>query len=180
MSTTSYKKQAIGKALKRGIPLEGTDHIYIVNALLWPKVIEKFIGSLLIGKSLHVCCGKSTLGDLRVDMFEDTADLKADARKMPLPDKSFDTVLCDPPYNGKLQWNHDLLCELARLAKTRIIFQHWFMPGTLKGFYKKDNTFKINQIYLWQPKTYFGRVNVVSVWDKITTTTPDKIRSEIK
>jgi 16S rRNA G966 N2-methylase RsmD len=115
----------------------------------------------------YVCCGKSTIGNVRVDLFDETADIKADAAKLPFPDDSFDTVLCDPPYNGKLQWNHDLLSELSRVAKKRIVFQHWFMPGNMNGLYKKDHSFKISQLYIWQPRTYFGRVNVLSVFDKI-------------
>lgn len=151
MWTITYKKQnAAHTALKQGVPLEGTDHIYTVNALLWPKKVEKFVESLFIGKTLHLCCGKSTIGNLRVDLFDETAELKKDAAKTDLPDKSFDTVLCDPPYNGKLQWNHDLLVEIARLAKQRI----------------KDHSFVISHLYNWQPKTYFGRVNVLSVFDK--------------
>lgn len=166
MATITYKNQnAAHTALKQGVPLEGTDHIYTVNKVLWPEAVETFVETLLIGSTLHVCCGKSTLGDLRTDLFEQTAHLKSDAAKMPLNDKTFDTVLCDPPYNGKLQWNHDLLCELARIARKRIVFQHWFMPGDKFGRYKKDHRFIISELYLWQPRTYFGRANVLSVWD---------------
>lgn len=166
MGTITYKKQnAAALALKNGVPLEGTDHIYTVNAVLWPKKVEQFIQTKFVGKTLHVCCGKSMIGDLRLDMFDETADIKSDAASIPLKDESFDTVLCDPPYNGKLQWNHDLLKELSRVAKKRIIFQHWFIPGDIKGRYKKDHNFKISELYVWQPRTYFGRVNVLSIWD---------------
>jgi len=169
LATITYKKQnAAALALKTGVPLEGTDHIYTVNAVLWPKKVEKFVESKLIGNSLHVCCGKSTIGLVRLDLFDETADIKADAAKIPFSDSSFDTVLCDPPYNGKLQWNHDLLKELSRVSKKRIIFQHWFIPGNMNGKYKKDHSFIISELYVWQPRTYFGRVNVLSIWDKIT------------
>lgn len=170
MGTITYKKQnAAALALKQGVPLSGTDHIYTVNAVLWPKKVESFVESLLIGKSAHICCGKSMIGIVRVDLFDETASVKADAAKLPFEDGSFDTVLCDPPYNGKLQWNHDLLSELSRVARQRIIFQHWFMPGDMKGRYKKNHSFKISQLYVWQPRTYFGRVNVLSVFDKEQT-----------
>jgi hypothetical protein len=166
MATITYKNQnAAHTALKQGVPIEGTEHIYTVNSILWPKQVEKFVESLFIGKTLHVCSGKSTIGDLKVDLFDETAELKANAAKIPLRDKTFDTVLSDPPYNGKLQWNHDLLTELARIARKRIIFQHWFMPGDKLGRYRKDHNFKISQLYLWQPRTYFGRANVLSVFD---------------
>jgi hypothetical protein len=83
-------------------------------------------------------------------------------------DGEFDTVLCDPPYNGVFQWNHDLLSELARVAKQRIIFQHWFIPATPQGRYKKaQERFALTQSYVWQPRTYFGRAQIVSVFDAV-------------
>ena len=85
-----------------------------------------------------------------------------------IADKTFDTVLCDPPYNGRMQWNHNLLAEMSRIAKQRIIFQHWFIPATPQGLYKKaQEHFALAGLYVWQPKTYFGRVQVVSVFDSI-------------
>lgn len=166
MATITYKNQnAAALALKQGVPLSGTDHVYTVNSILWPKKVEKFVEQLLVGKSLHVCCGKSMIGNIRLDAFDETADVKSDAAKLPFDDKSFDTVLCDPPYNGKLQWNHDLLQELHRVAKRRIVFQHWFLPSNSRGAYRKANEFKLTQLYVWSPRTYFGRVNVLSVFD---------------
>lgn len=94
MGTITYKNQnAAALALKQGVPLEGTDHVYTVNSVLWPKQVSAFVESKLIGRSLHVCCGKSMIGDLRVDLFDQTADVKADAAKLPLNDLTFDTVL---------------------------------------------------------------------------------------
>ena len=171
MATITYKNQnEAALALKSGIPLEGTDHIYTVNSLLWPKQVESFIQTKFIGKTLHLCCGKSTIGDLRADLFDENAEIKTDSAKTNFNDKSFDTVLCDPPYNGKLQWNHDLLSEMARISRKRIIFQHWFLPGNMRGKYKKDHSFLISEVHIWQPRTYFGRVNVISIFDKIEET----------
>jgi hypothetical protein len=83
-------------------------------------------------------------------------------------DDEFDTVLCDPPYNGKFQWNHNLLKELSRVSNKRIIFQHWFIPATPNGLYKKaQEKFYLSNVYVWQPKTYFGRVQVISVFDRL-------------
>jgi 16S rRNA G966 N2-methylase RsmD len=97
-------------------------------------------------------------------------DIVCDAANMreKVTDGSFDTVLCDPPYNGKFQWNHDLLSELARVASRRIIFQHWFLPANKDGGYKKaHDKWKLSALYVWQPRTYFGRVQLVSVFDAV-------------
>jgi hypothetical protein len=82
-------------------------------------------------------------------------------------DGEFETVLCDPPYNGKMQWNHDLLRELLRVSSRRIVFQHWFVPVNDAGRYKKaTDGWGLTAVYAWMPRTYFGRVQVISVFDK--------------
>ena len=170
MATVSYINQPAIQATRGNVPLAGTSHLYTVNKVLWPNAIESFLASLFVGHTLHVCCGKSLLGDVRLDLNEPTADIHCDAANMRgfVGDGEFDTVLCDPPYNGQFQWNHDLLAELARVAKERIIFQHWFIPATPQGRYKKaQEHFYLSQSYVWQPRTYFGRAQIVSVFDAV-------------
>jgi hypothetical protein len=166
---TYYHQPAIN-GTKGNIPLEGNTRLYTVSKVLWPYEIESFLATLFIGKVVHVCSGKSMLGDTRVDLNEETADIKCDAADMRgyIKDKEYETSLCDPPYNGKMQWNHDLLSELSRITKSRIIFQHWFLPADQHGRYKKDHTFILSKTMVWQPQTYFGRVQVISVFDRRT------------
>ena|SRR3990167_799429 len=164
-STVTYHNQPAIHATRGAVPLAGTSHIYTVEKLLWPEAVEEMLSELLVGRSLHVCCGKSQLGNVRLDLHESNADIRADAANIPLPDKSFDTILCDPPYNGEFQWNHDMLSELARLARARIIFQHWFIPADSNGRFHKAHSFQLSQIYVWQPRTYFGRAQLISVFE---------------
>ncbi len=169
MPSVTYQNQPAIQASHGNVPPAGTSHIYTVKKVLWPESIEAFLETLFVGRTLHVCCGKSRLGDVRLDLNEETADIRCDASDMSahVQDGEFETVLCDPPYNGKFQWNHDLLTELARVASTRIIFQHWFIPATPQGRYKKaQEKFALTQSYVWQPRTYFGRAQVVSVFDR--------------
>ncbi len=170
MGTISYKNQPAINKTKGNVPLAGTSHIYRVNKRLWNDSIEDVLQGLFIGKTLHVCCGKSLLGDVRLDAdAEHNPDIICDASNMKefVKDNEFETVLCDPPYNGKFQWNHDLLHELHRVASKRIIFQHWFIPANKDGLYKKaQEQFELTDLLCWQPKTYFGRVQMVSVFDK--------------
>lgn len=163
--SVNYVNQPAMHAAHGHVPLAGTAHVYTVSKLLWPEEVESLLQSLLIGESLHLCCGKSKLGSKRLDLYEPGVDYQVDAANTGLEDKSFDTVLCDPPYNGEMQWNHDLLTELARLASRRIIFQHWFIPANPDGLYKKANYFRLINIYAWQPRTYFGRAQLISVFD---------------
>lgn len=173
MATVTYKNQpAIQRryghfeATKGAVPLAGTKHLYTVKKVLWPEEVSEVIQSLLIPKSLHVCSGKSPLGDVRCDLDkENQLGVLCDAAVLPFADESFASVLCDPPYNGKFQWNHDLLKELSRVASQRIIFQHWFIPADPEGQWKKWHKFSLREAYIWQPRTYFGRVQVISVFD---------------
>lgn len=171
MSSVTYKNQPGIDKSKGKVPLAGTSHLYTVKKRLWNDAIEDVLQGLFIGRTLHLCCGDSQLGDVRVDIDPSkNPNLILDVENMrsEIADKSFDTVLCDPPYNGRMQWNHNLLAEMSRIAKQRIIFQHWFIPATPQGLYKKaQEHFALAELYVWQPKTYFGRVQVVSVFDSI-------------
>jgi hypothetical protein len=169
MSTVTYKNQPAIHATRGAVPLAGNSHLYTVKKVLWSESIENFLPSLFIGKTLHVCCGMSKLGDVRLDRDPGHyPDIVCDAANMRgvVADDGFDTVLCDPPYNGKMQWNHDLLSELARVASKRIIFQHWFIPANKDGLYKKaQEKFYLSQSYVWQGQAYFGRAQIISVFD---------------
>ncbi len=166
MATVTYKNQPGIHKTRGTIPLEGTSHLYRVKKVLWPGPIENVLESLLMSPSLHICSGKSQLGDVRLDIdMEVNPTVLADAAKLPFKDLAFVSILCDPPYNGKFQWNHDMLSELSRVSSKRIIFQHWFLPANPRGQWKKKNSFELQYVYVWQPKSYFGRVQVISVFD---------------
>ncbi len=170
----TYGNQPGIAASKGHVPQAGTSHIYRVNRLLWPEAVESFIATLLISNCLHVCCGKSLLGDVRCDIDPaNKPDVVADASHLPFGDGAFESVLCDPPYNGKMQWQHDLLNELSRVAARRIVFQHWFVPVDIDGCWRKWDRFKLTGLYAWSPRSYFGRVQMVSVFDVIMPDGPD-------
>lgn len=165
MSTVTYKNQPAIHRTRGNIPLAGTAYVYKVTKLLWPKEVEQTLQKLLIPPTLHICCGMSHLGDIRLDLYANDIDIRADAARLPFPGQSFRTVLIDPPYNSKLQWMHDMLSELCRVANTRIIFQHWFSPVNKLGQYKKKRAFQLTGLYNWMPRTYFGRMQIISVFD---------------
>lgn len=166
MATVTYKHQPGIEKTKGAVPLAGTRYLYTVKKVLWPEEVTEVIQSLLIPRSLHVCAGLSPLGDVRLDNDPNNKpDVLGDASKLPFEDESFESVLCDPPYNGQFQWNHDLLKELSRVARKRIIFQHWFIPADPDGLWKKWHKFSLTSAYIWQPRTYFGRVQVISIFD---------------
>lgn len=168
MPDVTYKNQPAIHKTKGKVPMEGNTHPYTVSKLLWPGDVENWIADHLRGTTLHICCGKSMLGDCRLDIYEPNADITGDAARLPFKDRSWDTLLIDPPYNGVFRWMHDMLSELSRVAERRIIFQHWYLPVNRQRQFKKAHRFELTEVAVWQPRTYFGRVNVLAVLDDDT------------
>jgi hypothetical protein len=166
MSTVTYKNQPAIHKTRGAIPLVGNSYLYKVTKLLWPPDVENYLKGLLIEKSLHICCGISRIGDVRLDLYAEDINVRGDMSRLPFSNQSFDSVIIDPPYNSKLQIMHDMLSELSRVAKQRIIFQHWFSPVDKYGRYRKNHNFILTDLYNWMPKTYFGRINVISIFDR--------------
>lgn len=82
----------------------------------WPGETEAFLAGLikeLAGPVLHVCCGSSRLGDVRVDMFHPGADMRADAFQLPFKSGSFGVVVADPPFPHQGQGGWDYAARLA-------------------------------------------------------------------
>jgi len=67
-----------------------------------------------------------------------------------------------------------MLSELSRVTRRRIIFQHWFLPADRHGRWKKSHRFRVAAAYAWQPKAYFGRAQIITVFDAL-----DEDRSEM-
>jgi len=90
----------------------------------WTKREEKIVHSYCRGSILHLCSGKSKMGDIRMDLYQH-ATIKADVLHLPFKSHSFDTIVCDPP------WNMGFIArfwrELKRVAKRRIIVISWAM-----------------------------------------------------
>ena len=93
----------------------------------WSKEEEAFYKKHCPGKVLHVCCGQSKFGDVRTDLYpQDPGVIWADYRNLPFEDRSFDTVLCDPPWAKRERLDAGLswLFELSRVARKRIVLIH--------------------------------------------------------
>ena len=88
------------------------------NAWKWSKHEEFLVYKHIIGSSIHVCSGRSKVGDIQIDLTE-KADIKADVLHLPIKNKSVDTVIADPPWN--ISFIPRFWKELERVARKRII-----------------------------------------------------------
>jgi len=93
------------------------------KAWSWPASVESFLQSLLISPSLHVACGESQLGDVRIDLIM-PADVRGDMFKLPFRNNAFASVLIDPPWHMAYHLRPRLAKELARVLRPqgRLIF----------------------------------------------------------
>ena len=98
----------------------------------WPKRVEEIIKKKIKGYSLHVCCGVSRLGDVKIDLLPQSKDvIKGDVRNLPFRPNTFDTVLCDPPWHMPYHLRWKLLFEIRDVCKWggHIIFNSLWLPG---------------------------------------------------
>ena len=98
---------------------------------IWNKSVEEFVKTKIKGYSLNVCSGKSSLGDVKVDLDpKDKSILKADMIKLPFKDNTFDTVIQDPPWKIGFYKRMRPFFECVRVCKVGglIIYNAYWIP----------------------------------------------------
>jgi ubiquinone/menaquinone biosynthesis C-methylase UbiE len=126
----------------------------------WPCPVENFIREKIRGSSLHVCCGESEIGDIRVDLYE-KADIKGDMFHLPIKRQSFDTVICDPPWELPYHKRHKLLYELRDCLKVGgiLIFNAFWFP--------KIKSLKVIEWWVGIPNSTWRNVSLLIVAQKV-------------
>jgi len=129
---------------------------------IWNKTVTDFIRYRVHGYSLNVCAGKSAIGDVRVDV-EPQAEgvIKADMRKLPFEDNTFDTVISDPPW--KIGFYHRMkpFFECVRVCKIKghIIYNAYWIPTS--------KLVKLEEVYVRQ-ETDWSNTSVITVFKKVS------------
>jgi 16S rRNA G966 N2-methylase RsmD len=119
---------------------------------------------LMEGYTANICCGKSYIGDVRVDVDpENDPDVIADVHNLPFADCTFDTVYVDPPFSlygyqdgywPREAWRITrkrliLTCPLKRVNLPRAANKAWWViepkagspvmsPSTMQVFERPD------------------------------------------
>lgn len=113
---------------------------------IWNKTVEEFVKTKIYGHSLNVCAGKSSIGDIKIDL--DPADksvLKGDMRQLPFKDNTFDTVIQDPPWKIGFYERMKPFFECVRVCKVggTIIYNAYWIPRSkiveLKGLWVRTD-----------------------------------------
>jgi len=96
------------------------DYPQIEEAWIWPDSVERWFRERAEGRTLHVCCGRSSLGDIRIDIDPDNGpDVIADMQTLPVSTATVETVIWDPPWKAyAIQTKrHPIYYELLRCLK---------------------------------------------------------------
>lgn len=87
----------------------------------WPTDVEVWLRHQAEGFTLNFPCGTSFVGDVRADIDRSVRPtIVADLRHPPFRDRSFDTVICDPPFSfyNRFRWAQ----TVAELTRRKIMF----------------------------------------------------------
>lgn len=123
----------------------------------WTQKEFSLMARELVEPVLHVPCGVSDAGDIRIDLYT-RADVKADMNQLPIRSRSFKTVLMDPPWINPRKWDMRWTKEAARIATKKIIIRSGIYfhtipkPWKLKRswFVVRHGTGVINMWYVWE------------------------------
>lgn len=133
------------------------------EAFTWEKEVEDYIKLKMTGYTLNVPCGKSLLGDVRLDIDPNLSMREAYDmfnKKLPYPSNFFDTVISDPPWKIGHYFRPRLFFELVRVCKLygQIIYNATWIP-----------TSKYTQLFEThiRQSSQFSNVSIISRFLKI-------------
>ena len=135
-------------------PVDIPEHHKFKQSWRWPHAIEYFFAMMISSLSLHVCCGRSSLGDIRLDIDRDSArTIAGDMRSLPFADNIFDWVFGDWPWKMNYFQRWRPFYEMVRVCKIggRIIINATWIPfskqAVLEELYVRcDGPFKLASV----------------------------------
>lgn len=98
---------------------------------------------------LHLGCGSSRVGDIRLDAFHPGADLKGDAERTPFKDAVAGTVCMDPPFTEahllkRQAWATEAV-RLLRVGGMLVLHAPWML---------KRPTLELVEVHVRDDSTY--------------------------
>ena len=94
-------------------------HLQFRKSWRWPHAIESFFKLRIENKySLHVCCGQSEIGTVRIDLDPTSKRTQeGDMRDIPFTNNMFDVVFGDWPWKMNYYQRFRPFFEMARVCK---------------------------------------------------------------
>lgn len=134
----------------------------IEDSWVWPDSVQEFVKDHIEGHSLNICAGRSEVGDVRVDLDPQNAEVqKADMRDLPFDDESFDTVIIDPPWKLGYYQRFKPFYEAVRVCKVggRIMYNATWVPHSEQC--------KLDFVVV-RRDSHWGNVSVISVFRRVS------------
>ncbi len=76
---------------------------------IWDATVEEFVKSRIRGRSLNICAGKSSVGDVKIDLDpQDRSVIKGDMKSLSFADNTFDTGVWNPGETLKMRTQYDI------------------------------------------------------------------------
>ena len=132
---------------------------------IWNKSVEDFVKERIYGYSLNVCAGKSSIGDIKIDLDpKDKSILKGDMRLLPFKSNKFDTVVSDPPWKIGYYERFKPFFECVRVCKIggTIIYNAYWIPTS--------KCVKLKEIIV-REDTNWANTSIISIFEKIKEVT---------
>ncbi len=125
----------------------------------WPQEItDEVRARLKPGITLNICSGASPLGDVKIDLDPQKADVqKGDMRALEFEDESFDNVIIDPPWKLGYYQRFKPFYEAVRVCKWGgLIFYN-------ANWIPHSDECELLEVYV-RRDSHWGNVSVVSIF----------------
>ena len=132
---------------------------------IWNKSVEEFVKTKIKGYSLNACSGKSSLGDVKLDLDpQDRTIIRGDMINLPFKDNEFDTVIQDPPWKIGFYQRMKPFFECVRVCKIggTIIYNAYWIPTS--------KCVKLKEIIV-REDTNWANTSIISIFEKIKEVT---------
>lgn len=123
--------KAMSQELDKEQPVKIRNNCKLTRSWVWDKKVNDFVKERVIGKSINICAGLSTVGDVKIDLDPKNSKIgRADMCNLPYKDEEFDTVISDPPWKIGFFQRMKPFFEAIRVCKVggRIIYNCTWKP----------------------------------------------------
>jgi hypothetical protein len=144
-----------------------TDYPQLEEAWIWPDRVQRWVRERVEGRTLHVCCGESDIGDVTVDADRSRdPSVQADMAELPFPDAAFETAVWDPPWKVDLFSRPKPFLELCRVVEAggRLLTNTTWIPRSdqvvIDGVWVRQDQELGNASLLIQHSRYPGQTEL--------------------
>ena len=137
-------------------------HEILKESWVWNKTVDEFVKWHIQGHSLNACAGKSTIGDVKLDLDpQDKSVIRGDMIDLPFENCTFDTVIQDPPWKIGYYHRFKPFFECVRVCKVggKIIYNAYWVPTS--------KAVKLLETHIRQDKPWTN-TSIISMFEKVT------------